>query len=101
MEGLSWKPFTTGRLHDDDTGEPIGNFQRYAFVQIPCFNKEKEECKTLLKQWIYNIKNMGRTQNIAFTEQNDISLLYYSTTVLQRAMRFLHYQTLRHKPTAV
>ena len=72
VEGLPWKPFTTGRLRDDDTGEPIGNFQRYAFVQIPCFNKEKDECKTLLEQWIYNIKNMGRTQNVAFTEQNDI-----------------------------
>ena len=72
VEGLPWKPFTTARLRDDDTGEPIGNFQRYAFVQIPCFNKEKDECNTLLEQWIYNIKNMGRTQNVAFTEQNDI-----------------------------
>ncbi|MDE6548005.1 MAG: hypothetical protein K2L22_03310 [Muribaculaceae bacterium] len=32
----------------------------------------KDECNTLLEQWIYNIKNMGRTQNVAFTEQNDI-----------------------------
>lgn len=48
------------------------NFQRYAFVQIPCFYKEKEECKTLLEQWIYNIKNMGKNQSVAFTEQNEI-----------------------------
>lgn len=72
VEGLPPKPFTTGRLRDDDTGEPIGDFQRYAFVQIPCFDKDKEECKTLLEQWIYNIKNMGRNQDVAFTEQNEI-----------------------------
>ena len=72
VEGLPAKPFTTGRLRDDDTGEPIGDFQRYAFVQIPCFHKEKDECKTLLEQWIYNIKNMGSRQSVAFTEQNDI-----------------------------
>ena len=72
VEGLPAKPFTTGRLRDDDTGEPIGNFQRYAFVQIPCFHKDEEQCNTLLEQWIYNIKNMGRKQNVAFTEQNEI-----------------------------
>ena len=72
VEGLQPKPLTTARLRDDETGEPIGNFQRFAFIQLPSFKKEKEDCSSEFDQWIYNIKNMGNMQRVSFTTDNDI-----------------------------
>ncbi|MDE6654133.1 MAG: Rpn family recombination-promoting nuclease/putative transposase [Muribaculaceae bacterium] len=72
VRGLPKKPLTKLRLTDEETGEPIGDFHRYAFIQLPFFIKEKVECTDMMDQWIYNIKNMGSRQNVAFTTQNEI-----------------------------
>lgn len=34
--------------------------------------KEKQECKSFIDQWIYNLKNMGPKQEVAFKSQNEI-----------------------------
>ena len=69
---LSEKPLVYGRLVDEETGQPMGDYQRYVFIQLPCFHKSEEDCDTQIDKWIYNIKNMGNTQTVAFKSQSDI-----------------------------
>ncbi|MDE6007937.1 MAG: Rpn family recombination-promoting nuclease/putative transposase [Muribaculaceae bacterium] len=72
VNGLEPKPVVKGSLRDDESGQPIGHWQRYAFIQLPCFKKEEAYCESKLEKWIYNIKNMGTTQSVAFTTDSDI-----------------------------
>lgn len=72
VRGLERKPVTKLRLCDEDSGKPVGSYQRYAFIQLPCFDKDEWECGTKLEQWIYNIKNMGSMQRVAFASDNEI-----------------------------
>lgn len=69
---LSAKPVVQARLLDVEDHQPIGDYVRYVFIQLPCFKKGEKECSTLIEQWIYNIKNMGQMQNVAFKEQREI-----------------------------
>lgn len=66
------KPITKVGLTDYATGEPMGNYMRYVYIQLPSFNKEENDCVTYSDQWLFNIKNMGPMQNVAFTRQNDV-----------------------------
>lgn len=72
VPGLPQKPLVKASLRDDESGELISHHQRYAFIQLPFFKKKENECNTLIDQWIYNIKNMGTTQTVAFATQNEI-----------------------------
>lgn len=69
---LGAKPVVQGRLMDVEDFKPIGDYLRYVFIQLPCFEKGEKECATLIEQWIFNIKNMGQMQNVAFKEQREI-----------------------------
>lgn len=66
------KPITKVGLTDYATGEPMGNYMRYVYIQLPSFNKEENDCVTYSDQWLFNIKNMGPMQNVAFTRQNAV-----------------------------
>lgn len=73
LAGAPRKFVTYSGLADCQTGEPIGNFMRYIYIQMPLFTKvEQEDCNTDIDQWIYNIKYMGPMQNVAFTSHRDI-----------------------------
>ena len=45
---------------------------RYVFVQLPAFKKTEDECENLDDQWIYNIKNMGIRQEVAFRQNSEV-----------------------------
>ena len=45
---------------------------RYVFVQLPAFKKTEDECENLDDQWIYNIKNMGIRQEVAFRHNSEV-----------------------------
>ncbi|MDE5881666.1 MAG: Rpn family recombination-promoting nuclease/putative transposase, partial [Muribaculaceae bacterium] len=49
VRGLEWKPVTKLRLCDEDSGKRVESYQRYAFIQLPCFEKTEGECGTLLE----------------------------------------------------
>lgn len=72
VEGLENKPVIFARLLDEESHKPIGAFERYVFIQLPWFQKDQEECESMMDKWIYNIKNMGTTQTVAFKTQEDI-----------------------------
>ena len=57
---------------DDESFKPIGDKTRYYFIQLPLFDKTKEECESMIEKWIYNIKNMGARQEVAFMRNNEI-----------------------------
>ena len=61
--------------HDEVTLKPVGDRQKYVFIQIPFFNQQEDECRTELEKWIYNIKNMGRMQKVAFTIEDTFRYL--------------------------
>ncbi len=42
------------------------------YIQLPCFVKQEAECESKLDEWIYNIKNMGATQTVAFKDNDAI-----------------------------
>ena len=63
---------TIAGIVDYKTGEHIGDYTRYVYIQLPFFSKEEADCTTSFDQWIYNIKNMGPMQNVAFTRQNAV-----------------------------
>lgn len=69
---LPLKAVVKGRLFDEETLEPMGDYTRFVYIQIPFFNKDKQECVNQLERWIFNIKNMGFMQSVAFTANNDI-----------------------------
>ncbi|MDE6479124.1 MAG: Rpn family recombination-promoting nuclease/putative transposase [Muribaculaceae bacterium] len=72
VPALDRKPIVRAATLDEDTFKPIGVKTRYIFVQLPFFNKEEEECKNLDDKWIYNIKNMGIRQEVAFRSNSEI-----------------------------
>ncbi len=69
---LDKKPIVKASPFDEETLKPIGSKTRYIFVQLPFFNKEEDECKKLDDQWIYNIKNMGIRQEVAFKKNSEV-----------------------------
>ncbi len=69
---LDPKVITRARVLDEESYKPIGDKTRYYFIQLPQFKKEEDECESLIDMWIYNIKNMGARQEVAFTRNNEI-----------------------------
>ncbi len=69
---LETKSVVKAKVMDEDSYKPIGDKTRYYFIQLPYFDKNKEECKSMIDKWIYNIKNMGAIQEVAFMRNNEI-----------------------------
>ena len=69
---LEPKVITRARVLDEETFKPIGVKERYYFIQLPQFDKEEDECESLIDKWIYNIKYMGMRQAVAFMRNNEI-----------------------------
>ena len=72
VRGLEKKPIVRASTLDEDSFKPIGMKTRYVFVQLPAFKKTEDECENLDDQWIYNIKNMGIRQEVAFRQNSEV-----------------------------
>ncbi len=72
VPALPYKTLTRARIIDEETSEPVGDLVRMVFIQLPSFEKREEECESEFDQWIYNLKNMGQNQAVAFQNRNDI-----------------------------
>lgn len=72
VRGLGMRPVVKTSNFDEDTLEPVDNKTRYIYVQLPFFQKEEDECTKLDEQWIFNIKNMGIRQEVAFKKNSEI-----------------------------
>lgn len=70
--GLNEKHIIKASTLDEETLKPIGSKTRYIFVQLPFFDKEEHECEKMDDKWIYNIKNMGIRQEVAFKNNSEI-----------------------------
>ncbi len=72
VQGLDKRPVVKTSTFDEETLKPIDSKVCYIYVQLPFFHKEEEECNNLDEQWIYNIKNMGIRQEVAFKKNSEI-----------------------------
>lgn len=72
VPALPYKTLTKARILDEETSEPVGDLMRLVFIQLPSFDKREEECVSEFDQWIYNLKNMGQNQAVAFQNRNEI-----------------------------
>ncbi|MDE6866307.1 MAG: Rpn family recombination-promoting nuclease/putative transposase, partial [Muribaculaceae bacterium] len=72
VNSLPPKTLTKVRMMDEETKEPVGDFMRLIFIQLPSFRKEESECDTIFDKWIYNLKNMGHSQTVDFQPTNEI-----------------------------
>ena len=71
IDGLEPKLLTLTREMDVETGRPVGNKLRRAYIQLKAFNKTAEECSTGFEKWIYILKNMETMSYIPFRAMND------------------------------
>ncbi len=69
---LEPKVIVRARVLDEESFKPIGDKTRYYFIQLPLFDKKEEECNSMIEKWIYNIKNMGARQEVAFMRNNEV-----------------------------
>lgn len=72
MRELEPKVITRVRPMDEETHKPVDDKVRYIYIQLPLFDREEDECDSIIDQWLYNIKNMGPNQEVAFISQNDV-----------------------------
>lgn len=72
VSGLEEDPVIYLGLCNLKSGKLVDESQRYVFIQLPCFRKPEGECESELDQWIYNIKNMGARQSVAFKNDNAV-----------------------------
>ncbi|MDE7345567.1 MAG: Rpn family recombination-promoting nuclease/putative transposase, partial [Muribaculaceae bacterium] len=72
IKGLDRKLVTFMKMTDSETHKPIGDFMHAAFIQLPAFDKRKEDCKTLFDEWMYNLTHMASMETMAFTSHQDI-----------------------------
>ena len=72
IKGLPHKLITRCRLTDESTGQPIGSTIRFVYIQLPYVRETEEECENYFEEWSYNIKNMGKTQHVAFQSHREI-----------------------------
>jgi predicted transposase/invertase (TIGR01784 family) len=50
------------QIRDVETGEQTIKDMEFTFIELPKFNKEVHELKTLTEKWIYFIKNAGNLE---------------------------------------
>lgn len=71
IDGVDKKLVTHVREMDIETGKPVGDKIRKAFIQLPVFDKEPNECHTGFDKWIYILRNMERLREMPFKTMKD------------------------------
>lgn len=64
VNSCGWTNLRTGRLVSDTI--------RATYIQLPLFDKTKEECATIFDKIIYTFKNMRSLRDMPFTGENSI-----------------------------
>ena len=59
-------------LTDISTGDRFADILRLIYLQLPCFNKEAEECENQFERWIYVLKNMETLNRMPWAAQNSV-----------------------------
>lgn len=73
LEGLAPEDFRTDvALMDTHRLVPFSDKVRMVFLQLPCFNKEIDDCKTVFEKIIYVLKHMDILQRMPFLAQDAV-----------------------------
>ncbi len=71
VEGLT--EFRTDvQLLNTKTHKPVSDKVKLIYLQLPCFTKEENECRTDFERWIYIFKNMEILERIPWAAKNSI-----------------------------
>ena len=54
------------------TGEPFSDKLRFVYLQLPCFDKSVDDCKSDFERWIYVLKNMETLNRLPWAAQNSV-----------------------------
>ena len=54
------------------THKPVSEKVKLIYLQLPCFTKEENDCKTDFERWIYIFKNMEILERIPWAAKNSI-----------------------------
>ena len=72
MDGLGQQFRTDIGLTDLTTGEPFSDKLRFVYLQLPCFDKSVDDCKSDFERWIYVLKNMETLNRLPWAAQNSV-----------------------------
>lgn len=72
MEGLGDAFRTDVGLCDLRTKQPFTGKERFIFLQLPCFNKELEQCETDFDRWIYILKHMETFDRMPWAAKDSV-----------------------------
>ena len=71
VEGLT--EFRTDvQFYNNKTHKPITDKVKLIYLQLPCFTKDEDSCKTNFDRWIYIFKNMEILERIPWAAKNSI-----------------------------
>ena len=63
---------TDVQLLNIKTHKPVSEKVKLIYLQLPCFTKEENDCKTDFERWIYIFKNMEILERIPWAAKNSI-----------------------------
>ena len=63
---------TDVQLLNIKTHKPVSEKAKLIYLQLPCFTKEENDCKTDFERWIYIFKNMEILERIPWAAKNSI-----------------------------
>lgn len=63
---------TDVQLLNIKTHKPVSEKVKLIYLQLPCFTKEENECKTDFERWIYIFNNMEILERIPWAAKNSI-----------------------------
>ena len=63
---------TDVQLLNIKTLKPVSEKVKLIYLQLPCFTKEENDCKTDFERWIYIFKNMEILERIPWAAKNSI-----------------------------
>ena len=67
---VDWK--VIGTTINIKTHKPVSEKVKLIYLQLPCFTKEENDCKTDFERWIYIFKNMEILERIPWAAKNSI-----------------------------
>jgi predicted transposase/invertase (TIGR01784 family) len=59
-------------LMDMNTGKLFSNQMRLVYLQLPCFDKQVDDCENDFERWIYILKHMEELKRMPFTLKSKV-----------------------------
>ncbi len=72
MTGFAGRLRIDAGLTDLQQGGLFSDKLRLIYLQMPCFNKEADECESHFERWIYILKNMEILERMPWAAQNAV-----------------------------